>query len=29
MKPFVEAYQQPEIAKWILEKYKGIVIPAF
>lgn len=29
VKPFVETYQQPEIAKWILEKYKGIVIPAF
>lgn len=29
VKPFVEAYQQSEIAKWILEKYKGSVIPAF
>lgn len=29
MKQLVEAYQQPQIAAWIKEKYKGIVIPGF
>ena len=29
VKQLVEAYQQPQIAAWIKEKYKGIVIPGF
>ena len=29
VKQLVEAYQQPQIAAWIKDKYKGIVIPGF